>query len=105
MTVYMIAYNTDDLETNYTGLHSAIKSQGNAVRIMKSTWLIETDKASEELFETCVTYLEKGTHLLVMEMGSEYVGELDKKACDWLKERYAPEPEVKKGFMRRLLFG
>lgn len=107
MNVYMIVYNTGDLETNYMGLHSAIKSHGNSIRILKSAWLVETDKSADELYDNVIGFLEKGTHLLVIEVTSEYQGELDKKACDWLKDKFETEPPVeeKKGWFRRLVFG
>lgn len=107
MAIYLVSYNTDDLETNYLGLHSALKTY-QSIRLLKSSWLVETSDSPDTVFDHLTQFLEKGSHLLVIEVTKEYQGELEKKACDWMKKKLDPEPEVveeKKGWFRSLLFG
>ena len=83
MAVYLVSYNTDDLETNYLGLHSALKTYPS-IRLLKSSWLIETSDPADSVFDHLIQFLEKGSHLIVIEVTHEYQGELDKKACEYI---------------------
>jgi hypothetical protein len=70
-------------------LHSAIKSYEGSTRILKSTWLVQTEDTAEEVYEELEKFLEKGSHLLVIEVKGHYRGELDTKACKWMSTTFS----------------
>ena len=50
MAIYLITYDLSSEDKDYTSLYSEIESLGNAIRILKSVWLVNvTNKDANDI--------------------------------------------------------
>jgi len=91
MPVYMITYDLNKPGQNYDKLYEAIKkaSHNNVwMHYLDSTWFIQTNLSTKQVFEQLEPHIDKNDNLLVMEVKGNYYGRLPKDAWDYLSKMF-----------------
>ena len=60
---------------------------------MASTWLVSTDKSSEDVATALRAFMDPQDFLLVAELSARYSGYLPQQAWDWITEQRRLETE------------
>jgi hypothetical protein len=60
---------------------------------MASTWLVSTDKSSEDVATALHAFMDPQDFLLVAELSARYSGYLPQQAWDWITEQRRLETE------------
>ena len=85
----MILIVTYDLKVvrDYTPLYEALKLQGHWWHYLASTWLIDTSKTPQQVWEAVQPHLDQRDFILIAEMGQQHQGWLPKDAWEWITSR------------------
>ncbi|MFZ5553160.1 MAG: hypothetical protein ACOZCO_08605 [Bacteroidota bacterium] len=86
MSVYLITYDLNKIGKNYEGLLKAIEDYPAWWHYMKNCWLISTNQTYNEVFNKLKPHMDDGDNLLIIEVTKNYIGWLDQKAWDWMKD-------------------
>jgi hypothetical protein len=87
MAILIVTY---DLKApkDYKDFYNALKMQGPWWHYLASTWLIETNRNAQQVFEALHPHMEQQDSILVAEMAPSYpFGWLPKDAWDWVNSR------------------
>ena len=89
MMLYAINYDLKkDQGKDYNDLYEVIKSVGVWWHYLESTWIVETDKNSEEIWKIIEKIKDKEDHFLIIKLENEKQGWLPKKAWEWLNKNF-----------------
>src|SRR5580704_16007040 len=85
--ILIVTYDLRGAAGSYEDFFESLKAQGwSWSHYLRSTWLIATNKAPEEVFAELRNFLRDGDHLLISELSANRRGWLPKKAWDWIKK-------------------
>lgn len=90
MPVYLISY---DLKRNaplysYLQLHEKIRSFGNAIKILESTFLVDTTLGAKFMSDQIVSIYQPENHFIIeVRPGSSGAGVLPNSHWAWIKAR------------------
>ncbi len=86
----MILLVTYDLKTprkTYAPFYEALKAQGGWWHYLSNTWLIDTIKEPQEVYNNLGMHLSKADRILVIHVNAAYQGYLPKDAWTWIHNR------------------
>lgn len=86
MTIYMISYDLNKAGQDYSSLIKAIESYPGYLNLLKSQWLIGSDKSVNEIYQHLSKYIDKNDHIFINRLIQPYQGYLSKRSCDWLED-------------------
>jgi len=86
MKAYSITYDLKAPGRNYESLYEAIKQSGKWWHYLESTWLVITDKTSQEIWASLAQTIDKNDLLLIIEIRKDCYGWLPAEAWDWINE-------------------
>ncbi|OMF48584.1 hypothetical protein [Paenibacillus peoriae] len=85
MAVYMVSYDLNGADKDYSGLIEALGTFGTCLHVLESTWLIEANSA-RQVYDVAAPYIDKDDEILVIRVESEYKAYLQEKASEWIRE-------------------
>ncbi len=85
MAVYSINYDLRAPGRDYKLLYEKIKGLGVWWHYLESTWLVKTNLSAQGIAEILHPAIDKNDNLLVIEVGNDHAGWLDKKAWEWIR--------------------
>ncbi|EJQ43710.1 hypothetical protein IEQ_05038 [Bacillus cereus BAG6X1-2] len=87
MAVYLITYDLHKFGQDYKGLHQKIKSLGENIHPLESTWIVSSNHDSKEIYNTLKPSLDSNDCILIVKIQStsDYYGLLNKAYWSWLK--------------------
>ena len=77
---------------DYGQLYEALKLQGTWWHYLASTWLIDTTKTPQQVWEALQPHLDQRDSILISELGHRHQGWLPKAAWEWINSRN-PRPQ------------
>lgn len=84
--LYLVTYDLNKPEQNYSGLFEFLKSNKNWWHHLDSTWLIKSDEEIEIFKNKVKAQIDDNDSLLIINVTDDkYKGWLTKKAWDWLR--------------------
>lgn len=84
--VYLITYDLNSTEKDYSALFSEIEKLGDSIRILKSVWFVYTDKDAKQISDILRGVMDVRDHLYVVRNDNEdRQGWMYSKNWDWLK--------------------
>ncbi len=86
MSILIITYDLKSVK-DYTPFYDALKDQGPWWHYMASTWLIDTTKNPQQVWEALHPHMDQRDFILVSDLGPRRQGWLPKKAWDWINSR------------------
>lgn len=86
MKAYSITYDLKAPGRNYESLYEAIKQTGQWWHYLESTWLVATDKTSQQIWDSLAPSIDKNDSLLIIEIRKDRYGLLPAKAWEWIDE-------------------
>jgi hypothetical protein len=84
--VYHVAYDLNAPGQHYDKVIAQITHTSNQ-RILKSSWLVETNETAEALRVRIMAVADANDSLFISEVTGKYNGYLAKDKWDWLNER------------------
>lgn len=84
--VVLITYQFLDKAPDAQGLETAIKSYGTWWHHLNKVWLIETKESCAEVYNKLTPFFNEEDRLLVVQIGADYAGWLNKEAWVWLQD-------------------
>lgn len=85
--VYIISYDLNKSEKNYSGVSEAIKSASNGVwcHFLDSTWVIKSNYLSaNDIFDLIKPNLDSDDRCIVVELKNNYQGWFTKEQWEYL---------------------
>lgn len=82
--VYLIGYDLRKPGKNYEDLYTAIKDLGEWWHYLDSTWLVDTNLDSTQIFNKLHSCIDNNDSILVIKVTKDYSGWLSEKAWAWL---------------------
>lgn len=91
MTVFQIDYDLNSASGDYEDLYDAIEGLGDALHILESTWLVESEKDASEVRDILKSEIDSDDTLFIAKIESggydlAWVG-IEPDAKGWLDER------------------
>lgn len=84
--VLLITYDLKTPGKIYTNFYDAIKTQGIWWHYLSTTWLVETTRSSQEVYNNLSPHLGGSDLILIIEISANYWGTLPKDAWDWISQ-------------------
>jgi hypothetical protein len=72
---------------SYTPLFDAIQGLGSWAHFIASTWFVETDLTTQEVYDFLSPHINKSDFIFVGTLADGYQGWLPPEAWKWLKKR------------------
>ena len=89
MDVFVISYDLKAPGRDYAPLYSAINGLGEWQHPLESTWVVETAKNENQIFEALKPTLDDNDLLLIFKVYAEArQGWLAKSFWDWMQTKY-----------------
>lgn len=86
--VYQISYDLKSTTADYSAVYEKIKSFGEALPILKSTWLVSTDKTADVMTDELQSVIQKGDRFFISAVTSEkYNGWHSTETWNWIKQK------------------
>jgi hypothetical protein len=89
--ILLVTYNLKRPAISYRDFFGILKGQNSWWHYLPSTWLVDTDLSSRDLYRELKPFLQVGDHILVTELSRDRQGWLPKKAWEWIRRH---EPEI-----------
>lgn len=85
--LYQISYDLISSTADYTAWHEKIKSLGPALPMLRSTWLVSSEKSAEQITDALYPTIQKGDRFLVSQIEtSKYNGWHTQSTWDWIRD-------------------
>lgn len=85
--VYLITYDLKKPGQDYSKLYDAIKSLGEWIHPLTSTWIVSTSLTSAQaVYDRIRPYIDDSDRLLVVAFSRDHQGWLDKAHWDWINK-------------------
>jgi len=85
--IYLITYDLSEKDGDYNDLYEKIKSLGEYVHPLESTWFIKSDKDVNAIFDVLKSDMEGRGRIFIVDItDQERQGWMPKMAWDWLKK-------------------
>jgi hypothetical protein len=85
--ILLITYDLKRPGQTYPALYAEIKKAGTWWHHLESTWIIETPGTPRQWYDVLSRHVDANDSLLVVEITSNYWGQVPKEAWDWLASR------------------
>ncbi|MDB6006482.1 MAG: hypothetical protein JWR15_3469 [Prosthecobacter sp.] len=86
MKSYIISYDLvrEPNSEDYKKLFDKIKAQGNALRVLKSVWMRESDQTSTEIMTSLKSVPDQNDKAMVMKMGHGNILNFSETELKWI---------------------
>lgn len=84
--IYLVSYDLNKPEQDYPQLIDAIKRYDNACRVLKSQWLIYSDKSATQLFNELVAFVDSNDELFICEVTENRFGRFKQETFNLLQK-------------------
>lgn len=91
--ILFVTYNQTGQATGNSEFFKALQAQGPWWHYINTTWLIDTQKTPQQVFDALRPMLGTNDRLLVGELGNRYQGWLPKDAWEWINARMKSRQE------------
>lgn len=81
--IYLVSYDLNEPDKDYRRLFDAIERYDKPCRILKSQWLIRSDKSAEEIFNELVDFIDANDELFVCEVNQNHLGRFRDKTLSF----------------------
>jgi hypothetical protein len=71
MSVLLITYDLRQPGRNYQGLHQAIKTTGNWIKVLESVWLVSTQLTTSAVRDRLRQHMDSNDGLFVAQQGPQ----------------------------------
>lgn len=89
--VYQISYDLVSTTADYTAWYDKLKSLGEAIPALQSTWLLSTESTAEQITDALSPLTKPGDRFLVSRIEtSKYNGWHNKTTWDWIRAKLIP---------------
>lgn len=86
--MFIISYDLKSPQADYEAMFSAIQRSGDALRILESTWILDTTRNEDEISEILHAVIHEGDRFIVAEMRDGHrQGWLARSMWTWMHER------------------
>ena len=82
--VYLISYDLNRPGQGYARLYDGIKELGAWWHYLDSTWLVDTNLTSRQIFERLRSRIDANDRLLIIGVTRDYSGWLPGDAWNWI---------------------
>lgn len=83
--IYQISYDLRSATADYLAVYEKIKSFGVSLPILKSTWLVSTEKDSDMMTDELQTVIQKGDRFFISAVvGDQYNGWHATSTWEWI---------------------
>lgn len=79
--VYLVSYDLNEPDKDYSAIIDAIGRYANPYRVLKSQWLICSNKSAKEIFNQLVEFVDEDDKLFVCEVNENHFGKFNAKSC------------------------
>ena len=86
MKTYSVGYDLRKPGRDYTALFNAIKSYPNWAHVLKSQWLIRSDKTAVAIRDHLARYMDENDGLLINEFGAAAWQGLTGELSEWIRK-------------------
>jgi transposase len=88
MAVYLITYDLNASDKDYTSLYTEIENLGKAIRILKSVWLVSVDNmTASDISKTLRLVMDDSDLLYIVKNdNSDRQGWMHKSNWEWIKD-------------------
>lgn len=84
--MYIISYDLKSPQADYEGMKSAIESQGQALRILESTWILDSSNDEDMISAALRKVIHEGDRYIVVHMDkNKRQGWLAKSMWEWMR--------------------
>lgn len=84
MGVYLVTYDLNNPGQKHTAVLKAIKEFPGWAKLSESSYGVETNLTSKQVFDHLSGYIDKNDTLLVISLSKPYFGQATKEVIDWL---------------------
>ena len=98
--MFIVSYDLKSPQADYEAMSAAIQGQGAALRILESTWVLDSEHNEDEIAEALRGVIHEGDRFIVTEMRDDRrQGWLAKSMWQWMREHDAvrKKPEGTEG--------
>ena len=89
--MFIISYDLKSPQADYEAMSAAIQGQGEAQRILESTWVLDSKHNEDEIAAALKTVIHEGDRFIVTEMQKDRrQGWLAKSMWQWMREHDTP---------------
>lgn len=93
--VYQISYDLVSTTADYTAWYDKLKSLGEAIPALQSTWLLSTELSAEQITDALSPLTKTGDRFLVSRLEvSKYNGWHTRTIWDWIHKRLVQPKQV-----------
>lgn len=86
--IFQISYDLKSTTADYSVVYEKIRSFGEALPILKSTWLVSTNKTAGEMTDELQSVIQKGDRFFISEVAiGKYNGWHSSTTWDWIKQK------------------
>ena len=86
--LYSISYELKSVGVNYESFWAAIKNQGEAIRCLDSTWIVDSRKTKQEITDDLCKVVRDGDRFLVIQINKDqYYGWHSAEVWKWISSR------------------
>lgn len=84
--IYLVSYDLNTPGKDYQRLIDAICSYENPCRVLKSQWLIRSDKPAEQICKELLAFVDANDELLICEVNENRFGRLNTHTREQLQK-------------------
>lgn len=83
--MYIISYDLKSPQADYEGMQGAIERQGQALRILESTWILDSSNDEDAISTALRNVIHEGDRFIVVHMdANRRQGWLARSMWDWM---------------------
>lgn len=90
MAVYLVSYDLNKPVKDYQKLIDAINRHEKTRHVLKSQWLISSDKTAEQLCNELINFIDENDDLLVCEVNENCAARISDKTNQKFSPRFLP---------------
>lgn len=85
MGLFIVTYDLDQPNRNYSGLYERLKSYEAYCRPTESTWILATSRSAQQIYDYIRPAMDSGDYVFISNLGQDRQGWLQKDTWEWLR--------------------
>lgn len=87
--MYLISYDLKSVQADYDAMSSAIQGLGQHIRILESTWIVDTPQNVDEdmISDRLRSVIHQGDRFIVVRINEHRQGWLAREMWTWMRDR------------------
>lgn len=87
--IFQISYDLKSTTADYSAVYERIRSFGDTLPILKSTWLVSTEKTADAMVDELQSVIQKGDRLFISEIVKDkYNGWHATSTWEWINQKF-----------------